>query len=114
MNLTGTDVEQSRTTVGDVDVENNIGNALVQRIIRAHREGTKWKACILIPLLPGFTFPVDHDSASAVSRQIDSQILTKVTLFQIRIILECQNRSISRGPHSIFSKLRKEGIDVRK
>lgn len=82
------------TVVGDIEIENKIGDALVHRIIRAHREGTKWKACILIPLLPGFTFPVDHDSASA-----------------IRIILECQNRSISRGPHSIFSRLRKEGID---
>jgi phospholipase D1/2 len=54
--------------VGDIEVENKIGDALVSRIIRAHREGTKWRACILIPLLPGFTFPVDHDSASAVRR----------------------------------------------
>lgn len=82
------------TVVGDVEIENRIGDALVHRIIRAHREGTKWRACILIPLLPGFTFPVDHESASA-----------------IRIILECQNRTINRGPNSIFSKLRKEGID---
>ena len=29
------------------------------------------------------------------------------------MILECQNRTISRGPHSIFARLRKEGIDVR-
>lgn len=48
-------------------IENKIGDALVNRIIRAHREGTKWRACIVIPLLPGFTFPVDHDGASAVS-----------------------------------------------
>lgn len=33
-------------------------------------------------------------------------------LLKIRIILECQNRTISRGPNSIFSRLRKEGIDV--
>lgn len=31
---------------------------------------------------------------------------------QIRIILECQNRTIARGPNSIFARLRKEGIDV--
>jgi hypothetical protein len=53
--------------VGDTKIENKIGDALVNRIIRAHREGTKWRACIVLPLLPGFTFPVDHDSASAVS-----------------------------------------------
>ncbi|EIN11850.1 HSP70-domain-containing protein, partial [Punctularia strigosozonata HHB-11173 SS5] len=29
----------------------------------------------------------------------------------IRIILECQNRMISRGPNSIYGRLRKEGID---
>ncbi|KAH7922026.1 phospholipase D [Leucogyrophana mollusca] len=82
------------TVVNDVKVENQIGDALVHRIIRAHREGTPWKCCIVIPLFPGFPFPVDHSDASA-----------------IRIILECQNRTISRGPHSIFSRLRKEGID---
>jgi len=54
--------------VGDIEVENKIGDALVSRIIRAHREETKWRACILLPLLPGFTFPVDHDSGSAVRR----------------------------------------------
>ena len=53
--------------MGDTKIENKIGDALVNRIIRAYREGTKWRACILLPLLPGFTFPIDHESASAVS-----------------------------------------------
>ncbi|KAJ3513571.1 hypothetical protein NLJ89_g2876 [Agrocybe chaxingu] len=83
-----------RTSVNDVKIENNIGDAIVHRIIRAHRDRTPWKCCILIPLMPGFTFPVDHSDASA-----------------IRIILECQNRTLARGPNSIFSRLRKEGID---
>ncbi|KAF5382453.1 hypothetical protein D9615_003003 [Tricholomella constricta] len=82
------------TIVNDVKIENNIGDALVHRIVRAHRDGARWKCCIVIPLLPGFTFPVDHSDASA-----------------IRIILECQNRTISRGSNSIFARLRKEGID---
>ncbi|KAG8909007.1 Phospholipase D1 [Tulasnella sp. 403] len=82
------------TVVNEVPVENNIGDALVHRIIRAHREKTPWRACIVIPLLPGFTFPIDHNDASS-----------------IRLIVELQNRSICRGPHSIFSRLRKEGID---
>lgn len=82
------------TTVNDVKIENNIGDALVHRIIKAHKDRTPWKCCIVIPLLPGFTFPVDHSDASA-----------------IRIILECQNRTIARGPNSIFSRLRKEGIE---
>lgn len=82
------------TAVDDVPIENKIGDAIVHRIIRAHREGKKWKCCLVIPLLPGFAFPVDHADASAV-----------------RIILECQNRTISRGPNSIFSRLLREGID---
>ncbi|KZP31489.1 phospholipase D [Athelia psychrophila] len=82
------------TFVNEVKIENRIGDALVARIIRAHREKTPWKCCIVIPLLPGFSFPVDHADASAV-----------------RIILECQNRTIGRGPNSIFSRIRKEGAD---
>ncbi|KAG8716450.1 Phospholipase D1 [Ceratobasidium sp. 423] len=82
------------TTVNDVIVENKIGDALVNRIIRAHHDKVKWRACVVIPLLPGFTFPIDHGEASAV-----------------RLIMECQNRTISRGPNSIFARLRKEGID---
>ncbi|KAI1794831.1 phospholipase D [Ganoderma leucocontextum] len=82
------------TIVNEVKVENRIGDAIVHRIIRAHREGTPWKCCIVIPLLPGFAFPVDHGDASA-----------------IRIILECQNKTIFRGPNSIFGRLKKEGID---
>nr|GAT50596.1 phospholipase D [Mycena chlorophos] len=82
------------TVVNDVKIENKIGDAIVKRIIRAHNDKLPWKCCIVIPLLPGFTFPLDHGDASA-----------------IRIILECQNRTIARGPNSIFSRLRKEGID---
>ncbi|WWC88903.1 uncharacterized protein L201_003818 [Kwoniella dendrophila CBS 6074] len=82
------------TIVDGVRIENQIGDALVNRIIKAHREDTPWKACIVIPLLPGYTYPIDAGEASSV-----------------RLILECQNRTISRGTNSIFSRLRKEGID---
>ncbi|KAG8947797.1 Phospholipase D1 [Tulasnella sp. 424] len=82
------------TLVNNIPVENNIGDALVYRIIRAHRDRTPWRACIVIPLLPGFTLPIDHKDASSIRR-----------------IVELQTRSICRGPHSIFSRLRKEGID---
>lgn len=98
--------------VNDVKIENNIGDAIVHRIIKAHRDGTPWKCCIVIPLLPGFTFPVDHSDASAVRHSPRLHTLNS-GVGQIRIILECQNRTIARGPNSIFSRLRKEGIDVR-
>ncbi|KAK0555630.1 Phospholipase D1 [Tilletia horrida] len=82
------------TVVEGTKIENKIGDALVSRIIRAHREGTPWRAIIVIPLIPGFPMPID--SADATS---------------IRIIVQCQARSISRGQHSIFGRLRREGID---
>lgn len=83
------------TVVDGIQIENQIGDALVERIIKAYKEETPWRACIVIPLLPGYTYPIDSNEASSV-----------------RLILECQNRTISRGTHSIFSRLRKEGIDV--
>ncbi|CED85185.1 Phospholipase D1 [Phaffia rhodozyma] len=82
------------TVVDGIAIENQIGEALVNRIIQAHEEGTAWRACIVIPLLPGYTYPIDSDAASSV-----------------RLIVECQNKSICRGPNSIFGRLRQEGID---
>lgn len=74
-------------------IENKIGDALVSRIIRAHHEGTKWRAVIIIPLVPGYPMPLDSADAGSV-----------------RMIMEAQNRSICRGEHSIFARLRREGI----
>lgn len=80
--------------VDTTPIENKIGDALVSRIIRAHKNGEAWRACVVIPLLPGYTYRVDQSEASSV-----------------RLILECQNRTICRGANSIFSRLRKEGIN---
>ncbi|CUM56245.1 unnamed protein product [Debaryomyces tyrocola] len=76
------------------EIQNRIGDALVDRIIRAHNEGTNWRAIIVIPLMPGFESQVDEPDGSSV-----------------RVIMQCQFMSISRQPTSIFAKLRKYGID---
>ncbi|KNZ45333.1 hypothetical protein VP01_823g3 [Puccinia sorghi] len=75
-------------------ITNKIGDALVNRIIQAHAEGTPWKAIIIIPTMPGYPSPLNEDAAGSV-----------------RLIVECQNKSICRGETSIFSRLRAEGID---
>lgn len=36
------------------NVQNRIGEALFQRILRAHREGACFRVFVVIPLLPGF------------------------------------------------------------
>jgi len=73
---------------------NRIGDALVARIIRAHENDEDWRAVILIPLMPGFQNEVNVQDGTSV-----------------RLILQCQFRSICRGEHSIFGRLRAVGID---
>ncbi|PLW32818.1 hypothetical protein PCANC_18836 [Puccinia coronata f. sp. avenae] len=75
-------------------ITNKIGEALVNRIIQAHEEGTPWKAVIIIPTMPGYPSPLNEDAAGSV-----------------RLIVDCQNKSICRGETSIFGRLRAEGID---
>ncbi|KAI1806009.1 phospholipase D [Daldinia bambusicola] len=75
-------------------VVNRIGDALVERIIRAHEKDEDWRCCILIPLMPGFQNTVDQAEGSSV-----------------RLIMQFQYRSICRGPHSIFGRLQAVGID---
>ncbi|KAK0708372.1 hypothetical protein B0H67DRAFT_556868 [Lasiosphaeris hirsuta] len=73
---------------------NRIGDALVSRIIRAHENDEDWRAVIVIPLMPGFQNEVNDQDGTSV-----------------RLILQCQFRSICRGEHSIFGRLRAAGID---
>ena len=80
--------------VESAQIFNQIGDALVERIIRAHKNGEDWAAVIVIPLMPGFQNRVDEQDGTSV-----------------RLIMECQFRSICRGETSIFGRLRAEGID---
>ena len=74
-------------------IQNDIGKAILQRILEAVAENQEWVALIVIPLLPAFTSEVD--SANGTS---------------LRHIIARQNMSISYGPNSIFQKLRDVGI----
>lgn len=80
--------------IDGTEIKNRIGDALVDRIIRAHNEGATWKAIIIIPLVPGFESLVDQPDGSSV-----------------RVVMQCEYLSISRGASSLFAKLRKVGID---
>ncbi|KAK4982894.1 Phospholipase D1 [Elasticomyces elasticus] len=81
-------------TVEGTPVRNGIGDALVERIVRAHSAGEYWRACIVIPLMPGFQNSVDAQDGTSV-----------------RLIMQCQYRSICRGETSIFARLRASGIE---
>ena len=75
-------------------IHNKIGDALVERIIRAYDNDEAWQACIVIPLMPGFQNSVDSQDGTS-----------------IRLIMQCQFRSICRGEGSIFGRVRARGID---
>ncbi|KAF2435365.1 phospholipase D [Tothia fuscella] len=80
--------------IGGTMIVNGIGDALVERIIRAYENDEDWRAVILIPLLPGFQNTVDAADGSSV-----------------RLIMQFQFRSICRGDTSIFERLRARGIE---
>ena len=82
------------TAAQGVHIENSIGLALVERIVRAHREGQPWRAVIVIPLTPGFPEAYDNPESGSV-----------------RIIQMLQYLSINRGPNSIYSRLVRAGVD---
>jgi phospholipase D1/2 len=84
------------TATGDqqAPVRNTIGRAIVDAVVRADREGRKFRIIILIPAIPGFAGDLREDAATGT-----------------RAIMDYQYRSICRGEHSIFEQCRKEGVD---
>ncbi|KAI4191775.1 MAG: hypothetical protein LQ348_003427 [Seirophora lacunosa] len=84
----------SSCEVENTRIENRIGDALVERIVRAVQRGEAWRAVILIPLMPGFQNSVDSQDGTSV-----------------RLIMQCQFRSICRGESSIFGRLNALGIE---
>lgn len=69
-------------------VHNGIGDAIVNRILRAHREQKKYRVFVVIPLLPGFEGDISAGGANA-----------------IQAILHFTYRTMCRGEFSILSRL---------
>uniref|UniRef100_A0A674MCJ8 phospholipase D n=1 Tax=Takifugu rubripes TaxID=31033 RepID=A0A674MCJ8_TAKRU len=76
-------------------VYNEIGDAIVNRILRAHRSQKKYRVFVVIPLLPGFEGDISEGGGNA-----------------IKAILHFTYRTLCRGEHSILSRLREEYITV--
>ena len=75
-------------------IKNTIGDALVERVVRAAKNEESWRAMIVIPLMPGFQNTVDSEGGTS-----------------IRLIMQYQFRSICRGESSIFGRLRAQSIE---
>ncbi|XP_008297223.1 phospholipase D2 [Stegastes partitus] len=69
-------------------VHNGIGDAIVNRILRAFREQKKYRVFVVIPLLPGFEGDISAGGGNA-----------------IQAILHFTYRTMCRGEHSILSRL---------
>ncbi|XP_034034526.1 phospholipase D2 isoform X2 [Thalassophryne amazonica] len=69
-------------------IHNGIGDAIVERILRAHREQKKYRVFVVIPLLPGFEGDISAGSGNA-----------------IQAILHFTYRTICRDECSILTRL---------
>ncbi|OAA44427.1 Phospholipase D [Metarhizium rileyi] len=84
------------TATGDQQspIHNTIGRAMVDAVVRASKEGRKFRIIVLIPAIPGFAGDLRENAASGT-----------------RAIMDYQYKSICRGEHSIFGQIKKEGVD---
>ncbi|KAF2744256.1 phospholipase-like protein PldA [Sporormia fimetaria CBS 119925] len=78
-------------------IQNQIGAAIVDAIVKAVKENRKFRVIILIPAIPGFAGDLREDAAKGT-----------------RAIMDYQYKSICRGEHSIFGRLDAQGIDPRR
>ncbi|KAK6381231.1 hypothetical protein LTS17_004287 [Exophiala oligosperma] len=84
------------TATGDKQhpVKNLIGQALVERILRAAQNGEKYKVIVVIPAVPAFAGDLRDDASLGT-----------------RAIMEFQYNSINRGGESIMEKIAQAGFN---
>jgi phospholipase D1/2 len=75
-------------------VLNQIGAAIVERVVRAARAGQKFKVIVLIPAIPGFAGDLKDESSLGT-----------------RAIMQYQYNAINRGGHSIMERIAAAGFD---
>ncbi|RDL38671.1 putative phospholipase D1 [Venustampulla echinocandica] len=83
------------TSTGDKQrpVKNKIGAALVERIVRAHQAGEKYKVIVCMPSVPAFAGDLHAEDSLGT-----------------RAIMEYQYHSICRGGYSIMEEVQKAGV----
>jgi phospholipase D1/2 len=84
------------TATGDqqAPIKNTIGKAIVDAVVRAGKEGRKFRVIVVIPSIPGFAGDLRDDAATGT-----------------RAIMDYQYKSICRGEHSIFGQIKAQGVD---
>ncbi|KAL7849362.1 hypothetical protein SRHO_G00209850 [Serrasalmus rhombeus] len=72
-------------------VFNKVGDAIIERIIRAHKENKKFRVYVVTPLLPGFEGDISTGGGNA-----------------LQAVMHFNYRTMNRGDKSIISQLKKE------
>lgn len=87
------------TATGDqqAPIHNTVGRAIVDSVVRAGKEGRKFKVIAVIPAVPGFAGDLRENAAEGT-----------------RAIMDYQYKSILRGEYSIIEQIRAQGIDPTK
>ncbi|KAI2667571.1 Phospholipase D1 [Labeo rohita] len=75
-------------------VYNKIGDAIIERIIRAHKEKKVFRVYVVTPLLPGFEGDISTGGGNA-----------------LQAVMHFNYRTMNRGEHSIIAQLKKEMDD---
>jgi phospholipase D1/2 len=75
-------------------IQNTIGRSIVNAVVRAAKEGRKFRVILVIPAIPGFAGDLRDDAAIGT-----------------RAIMDYQYKSINRGENSIMGQIAKAGID---
>ncbi|KAK4553643.1 hypothetical protein LTR86_009141 [Recurvomyces mirabilis] len=78
-------------------IHNQIGAAIVDACARAEKEGRKFRVIIMLPTIPGFAGDLRDDAALGT-----------------RAIMDYQFKSINRGEHSIYGRLKAVNVDPTK
>lgn len=81
-------------SLASMQVKNQVCDAIYKRIVRAHREGTKYRVFVVLPLLPGFEGEVGTPTGTA-----------------LHAITHWNYASISRGKDSLLVRLKDAGIN---
>ncbi|KAF2842579.1 phospholipase D [Patellaria atrata CBS 101060] len=84
------------TATGDKQspIHNEIGKAIVDAVVRAGKEGRKFRVIVVIPAVPGFAGDLRDDAATGT-----------------RAIMDYQYKSLNRGEHSIMGQIKAQGVD---
>lgn len=77
-------------------IKNTIGRAIVEAVVKAAKEGRKFRVIAVIPSIPGFAGDLREDAAMGT-----------------RAIMDYQYKSICRGEHSIYEQIRAQGVEPK-